>query len=180
MSQNKEGITVKKNENFSEWYTQVVQKCELADLRYNVKGFIIFQPWSVLSMEKMYKFMEGSLQQKGHKPYWFPTVIPKGNFEISKAKIRGIESNGMICSEDELLLSDDHEGIIVLDSKLKPGTKVTKALGLDDVILEIGITPNRPDALSHIGVARDLAALFNRKLVLPKIKLNESKERISC
>ena len=49
------------------------------------------------------------------------TIIPKGNFTISKAKIRGIESNGMICSEDELLFSDDHEGIIILDSKLKPG-----------------------------------------------------------
>ena len=107
------------------------------------------------------------------------TIIPKGNFTISKAKIRGIESNGMICSEDELLFSDDHEGIIVLDSKLKPGTKVTKALGLNDVILEIGITPNRPDALSHIGVARDLAALFNRKLLLPRIKLKESNKKIT-
>jgi phenylalanyl-tRNA synthetase beta chain len=105
------------------------------------------------------------------------TIIPKGNFTISKAKIRGIESNGMICSEDELLFSDDHEGIIVLDSKLKPGTKITKALALNDVILEIGITPNRPDALSHIGIARDLAALFNRKLLFPAIKLKESKEK---
>jgi phenylalanyl-tRNA synthetase beta chain len=107
------------------------------------------------------------------------TIIPKGNFAISKAKIRGFESNGMICSEDELLLSDDHEGIIVLDSKLKPGTKLTKIPGFDDVIFEIGITPNRPDALSHIGVARDLAALFNRKLIVPKIKLKESKSKIN-
>ena len=106
------------------------------------------------------------------------TIIPKGNFAISKAKIRGIESNGMICSEDELLLSDDHLGIIVLDSKLKPGTKITKALGMDDVILEIGITPNRPDALSHIGIARDIAAIFGRKLLQPKIKLKESKVRV--
>ena len=55
MSKNKEGLTVKK-ENFSEWFSQVVQKCELADLRYNIKGFLVFQPWSVLSMEKMYGF----------------------------------------------------------------------------------------------------------------------------
>ena len=48
------GITVKKNEDFSEWYTQVVQKAELADLRYHIKGFLVFQPWSVLAMEKMY------------------------------------------------------------------------------------------------------------------------------
>ncbi len=118
--------------------------------------------------------------EKGQNIVFAPagTIIPKGNFEITKAKIRGIESNGMICSEDELLLSDNHEGIIVLDSRLKPGTKITKALGLNDVILEIGITPNRPDALSHIGIARDLAAIFKRNLLVPKRKLKESKEKI--
>ena len=63
------GISVGKNANFSEWYTEIVQKCELADLRYNVKGFLVFQPWSVLSMEKMYAAMEKNLQGKGHKPY---------------------------------------------------------------------------------------------------------------
>src|SRR3989344_8215406 len=83
------GITVKKNENFSEWYTQVVQKCELADLRYNVKGFLVFQPWSVLAMEKMYKHMEKALQKKGHKPYWFPTVIPKSNFMKESSHVKG-------------------------------------------------------------------------------------------
>ena len=86
---NQEGITVKKNENFSEWYTQIVQKCELADLRYNVKGFLVFQPWSVLAMEKMYKYMEKNLQKKGHKPYWFPTVIPKSNFEKESSHVKG-------------------------------------------------------------------------------------------
>ncbi len=64
------GISVKKNENFSQWYTEVVEKCELADIRYNVKGFLVFQPWSVLSMEKMYQYYEKALQKKGHKPYW--------------------------------------------------------------------------------------------------------------
>ena len=83
------GITVKKNENFSEWYTQVVQKCELADLRYNVKGFLVFQPWSVLAMEKMYKYLENVLQKKGHKPYWFPTVIPEKNFKIEGEHVKG-------------------------------------------------------------------------------------------
>ena len=48
-----EGLTVKKEENFSEWFTQIIQKAELADIRYNVKGFLVFQPWSVLCMEKM-------------------------------------------------------------------------------------------------------------------------------
>jgi prolyl-tRNA synthetase len=84
-----EGLTVKKGENFSEWYTQIIQKAELADLRYNIKGFLIFQPWSVLSMEKMYSYMEKRLRQKGHKPYWFPTVIPKSNFEKESEHVKG-------------------------------------------------------------------------------------------
>ena len=83
------GISVGKNANFSEWYTEIVQKCELADLRYNVKGFLVFQPWSVLSMEKMYAAMEKNLQGKGHKPYWFPTVIPENNLKKEKVHIEG-------------------------------------------------------------------------------------------
>jgi len=89
MEKNQEGITVKKNENFSEWFSQIVQKCELADLRYNVKGFLVFQPWSVLSMEKMYRHMEKTLQRKGHKPYWFPTVIPESNFKRESSHVKG-------------------------------------------------------------------------------------------
>ncbi len=89
MEKNQEGITVKKNEDFSEWFTQIIQKCELADLRYNVKGFLVFQPWSVLSMEKMYKHMEKTLQKKGHKPYWFPTVIPESNFKKESSHVKG-------------------------------------------------------------------------------------------
>jgi len=83
------GISVKKNDNFSEWYTEVVQKCELADLRYNVKGFIVFQPWSVLSMEKIYDYLEKALQKKNHKPYWFPTLIPERNFKKETSHIMG-------------------------------------------------------------------------------------------
>lgn len=113
----------------------------------------------------------------GQKVVFAPigTIIPNGNFQIKKAKIRGVESNGMICAEDELLLSDDHSGIMVLDSNLKPGKPITEALNLNDVIFEIAVTPNRPDALSHVGVARDLSALFNRDLKLPEINLKESK-----
>jgi len=112
----------------------------------------------------------------GQKVVFAPigTVIPKGNFEIKKAKIRGVESYGMICAEDELGLSEDHSGIIVLDAELKEGTPITKVPGFNDVIMEIAITPNRPDALSHIGVARDLAALFNNKLKIPKVSFKES------
>ncbi len=106
-------------------------------------------------------------------------VVPKGNFKIGKAKLRGIESYGMICSEAELELSDNHEGIMVLDKLLEAGTPISDALSLNDVILEIAITPNRPDALSHIGVARDLAALFNLELKIPKTDYIESSEHVS-
>lgn len=112
----------------------------------------------------------------GQKVVFAPigTVIPNGNFQIKKAKIRGVESNGMICAEDELLLSDDHSGIMILDEKFESGIPVTEALNLNDVILEVAITPNRSDALSHIGVARDLSAIFNRDLKIPEIKIKES------
>ena len=106
------------------------------------------------------------------------TIIPKGNFKIGKAKIRGVESFGMICSEAELELSEDHSGIMVLTNDVKEGTPITEALNLNDVIFEIGITPNRPDALSHIGVARDLAAIFNLELKSPSIELKEEAEDI--
>ncbi|MCU0342986.1 MAG: phenylalanine--tRNA ligase subunit beta [Ignavibacterium sp.] len=119
--------------------------------------------------------------QAGQKIVFAPigTEIPNGNFVIKKAKIRGFESNGMICAEDELLLSNDHTGIMVLDENLEAGRAITEALNLNDVILEIALTPNRPDALSHIGVARDLAALFDRDLIIPEINLEQTKDDVN-
>jgi prolyl-tRNA synthetase len=91
----KEKVTfnIDKNLKFSEWFTEIVQTAELADLRYNVKGFLVFQPWSVLAMEKMYKIYEKVLQNKGHKPYWFPTVIPEKNFKIEGEHVKGFTPN---------------------------------------------------------------------------------------
>jgi phenylalanyl-tRNA synthetase beta chain len=106
-------------------------------------------------------------------------TVPKGNFKIGKAKIRGVESFGMICSESELQLSENHEGIMILQNDLKEGIPISQALNLDDTILEIAITPNRSDALSHLGVARDLAAIFNSNVKLPEISFEESKEKAS-
>ena len=80
-------------------------------------------------------------------------------FEIKKGKIRGQESHGMICAEDELGLGSSHDGIMILDSKLKPGTLASTVFNIEnDEIFEIGLTPNRADAMSHYGVARDLRA----------------------
>ena len=86
--------------------------------------------------------------------------LPDGNkLKIKKAKIRGVESSGMICAEDEIGLSDDHAGIMVLDNHLEPGTPFTQ-LGYYDVAFELNVTPNRPDALNHLGGVRELAAAF--------------------
>ncbi len=81
---------------------------------------------------------------------------------IKRSKIRGVESNGMICAEDELGLGESHAGILVLDISAQVGTTAAQQLGLkSDFALEIGLTPNRADAMSHVGVARDLAAAMN-------------------
>ena len=101
---------------------------------------------------------------------------PEGKpFVIERTKIRGVESNGMICSEFELGFGKDASGILVLDEKAKVGTPLAKYLGKTDIIYEIGITPNRADCLSHIGVSREIGLLVNKKLKMPKIVLKESK-----
>ncbi|MFH1005115.1 MAG: phenylalanine--tRNA ligase subunit beta [Bacteroidota bacterium] len=83
-------------------------------------------------------------------------------FELKKAKIRGVVSEGMICAEDEVGLGEMHEGIMVLDASAKIGTSAKDYFKIeDDYILEIGLTPNRADAASHIGVAKDLFAVLN-------------------
>ena len=86
------------------------------------------------------------------------TYVPGLDFTLAKAKIRGVESNGMMVSERELELSDEHTGIIELATTARVGSPAAKALGLDDVVFDIAITPNRPDCLGVRGVARDLAA----------------------
>jgi phenylalanyl-tRNA synthetase beta chain len=85
-------------------------------------------------------------------------------FEIKKGKIRGQESHGMICAEDELGLGTSHDGIMILDASLKPGTPAAKVFNVEnDEVFEIGLTPNRADAMSHYGVARDLRASLLQK-----------------
>ncbi|MBN2570701.1 MAG: phenylalanine--tRNA ligase subunit beta [Ignavibacteriales bacterium] len=106
-------------------------------------------------------------------------TIPENNFKIAKVKIRGEVSEGMICSERELGISDNHDGIMVLSERAEVGKNLSDELGLNDVILDINVTPNRSDALSHIGVARDLSAIFNKQLKIPEIKFTESDNNIN-
>ena len=100
----------------------------------------------------------------------------EGNsFKIKKGKIRGEESFGMICAEDELGLGKSHDGIMVLDNDLKPGTPAAEVFNIEkDFVFEIGLTPNRADAMSHFGVARDLRAGLiqqgvNLELISPSV-----------
>jgi phenylalanyl-tRNA synthetase beta chain len=88
-------------------------------------------------------------------------------FEIRKAKLRGVESSGMLCSARELGLSSDHSGLLVLDDEAPVGRDVREVLALDDVYLTLKLTPNRGDCLSTFGVARDLAAITGSRLRLP-------------
>lgn len=105
-------------------------------------------------------------------------------FEIKKGKIRGQESHGMICAEDELGLGTSHDGIMVLDEKLKPGTPCAKVFNIEnDEIFEIGLTPNRADAMSHMGVARDLRASLlqknsNIELITPSVSTFRIDKRV--
>ena len=98
------------------------------------------------------------------------THVPGLDFTLTKAKIRGVESNGMMVSERELELSDEHEGIVELSPRAKVGSPAAKALGLDDVMFDIAITPNRPDCLGVRGVARDLAAAGLGRLARDTVK----------
>jgi len=101
------------------------------------------------------------------------TTFPNG-MVIKKAKLRGVFSSGMICSERELELSENHDGIMVLDDATELGTDMTRYLSGNDVSLELDLTPDRSDALGHIGVARDLSALLNIPMHKPEFKLIEN------
>ncbi|GMN09075.1 phenylalanine--tRNA ligase subunit beta [Croceitalea sp. MTPC9] len=91
-------------------------------------------------------------------------------WQIKKGKIRGEESHGMICAEDELGLGESHDGILVLNDDLKPGTPCSEVFEIEkDQVFEIGLTPNRSDAMSHFGVARDLKAGLEQKEIVKEL-----------
>ena len=104
-----------------------------------------------------------------------PIPMEDGSYlTIKKAKLRGETSNGMICSESELGLSDDHSGIMVMDDSIETGTSLKKALDLEkDTVFEVALTPNRPDASCHVGVARDLSAVTEDDLENPYSEFEE-------
>lgn len=104
--------------------------------------------------------------------------LPSG-LVISERTLAGVVSNGMICSESELDIGAESDGIFVFPDDLPgaPGQTATSALGLEDVVFEVGLTPNRPDCLGHVGLARELSALFEEKLRLPQLAIPESLQK---
>lgn len=100
-------------------------------------------------------------------PVALPGCVLGGDFKIKQSRIRGVESNGMMCSARELGLGDDHQGLLILSPDAPLGQPVHEALGAGDVIFDVEVTPNRPDALSHVGMARELAAWFKVPLNYP-------------
>lgn len=96
--------------------------------------------------------------------------IDGDSFKIKKAKIRGEVSEGMICAEDEIGLGAGHDGIMVLDSDIEPGTPALEYFNIEtDYIFEIGLTPNRSDAISHMGTARDVKAVTEKEIIWPSV-----------
>ncbi|MEC8158506.1 MAG: phenylalanine--tRNA ligase subunit beta [Pseudomonadota bacterium] len=100
-------------------------------------------------------------------------VLP-GNFKIKKAKLRGVESQGMLCAGDELTISEDNDGLMELPADAPIGADIREYLSLDDKVIELGLTPNRGDCLSIRGVARDVAVAFDEDLHDPAIISVES------
>jgi phenylalanyl-tRNA synthetase beta chain len=105
-------------------------------------------------------------------PVAVPGVTTPGGQKIQVATIRKRTSFGMLCSERELGLSEDHSGIMILPEGTAPGRPLSRILGLEDTLLEVNITPNRGDCLSHLGIARELAAIYDRPLRLPAVSLD--------
>jgi phenylalanyl-tRNA synthetase beta chain len=103
-------------------------------------------------------------------PVALPGAVLPGDFVIKQSKIRGQASDGMMCSAKELGVAEDASGLLILEDRPAPGTPINAVLPPGDVVFDIEITPNRPDCLSHLGIARELAAWFKLELSYPQEK----------
>lgn len=157
---------------------------DIADLGQNLHGIVVGEvvkkekhpgadKLSVCQVmaDKEYQVVCGAPNVEAGQKYPFAmlgTVMP-GGMQIKPVKLRGVESFGMLCSAKELEMSDEASGLLQLSSDLKTGQAISEALCLDDVILEVNVTPNRGDALSHWGVACDVSVLTGIEVDASKI-----------
>lgn len=174
------GIEVEKIEDYSKKYHNFVigrvlksefvegsdhlHYCEVTDSRENYN--VICGAPNVAEGQKVVLGLPGA-------------ILPINGLKLEKKKIRGLVSNGMICSKYELDIEDDHSGIWVLPDDAPIGEKFADWYGLNDVIFEISVTPNRGDCLSHIGIAREIAAYCKIPVNYPKLNLIENSENIN-
>ena len=130
-----------------------------------------------------WNFEEGAIV-----PVALPNSYIKNSFKIEKRNIRGVDSNGMICSASELNLWDEHDGILILDESFKIGSDFSKTYNSADSYWEVGVTPNRGDCMSYLGIARELSTYFDKKLnniekplkpkLKPVLKVNSGKSKL--
>jgi phenylalanyl-tRNA synthetase beta chain len=105
-------------------------------------------------------------------PVALPGAVLPGNFVIKQSRIRGQLSDGMMCAPDELGLGGAHAGLLILDGRPPLGAPINEVLPPGDVVFDVEITPNRPDGLCHLGLARELAAWFRKELTYPPVKFS--------
>jgi len=112
-------------------------------------------------------------------PVALPKCVLPGNFKIKKSKLRGVKSEGMMCSAKELGMGNDHAGLMILEGDPAPGTLINDLFTESDTVFDIEVTPNRPDCLSHLGIARELAAFFQLGLDYPEVKTSVIKHDVA-
>ena len=190
-------ISNKSNEDLSEIFTQLGLECTVNEIIFNLENVVVGK---VLSCKKhpdadrlkVCKVDVG--KEKLNIICGAPNIssdinvpvalvgakLMEGKVEIKKTKIRGVQSNGMICSSKELGLNDDHGGIMILSDKFKKGQNLSDSLLLEnDNIFDFDITPNRGDCFSHLGIARELSVIENKKINIPPTKFSTSKFKTS-
>jgi phenylalanyl-tRNA synthetase beta chain len=174
------GIEIEKiidcREKYAKFFVGIVTKCE------EVEGSDHLHYCEVSTGEELSKVICGAPNVAlGQKIVLGKSgaVVPVNGMVLEKRKIRGVESNGMICSKYELGIEEDHSGIWVLPEDAQIGTAISDYLNEDDVIFEISITPNRGDCLSHLGIARELAAYYQIPVNMPALNLKENSEDIN-
>ena len=117
--------------------------------------------------------------QVGDKvPLALPGAVMPGDFKIKVGKLRGVESQGMMCSQKELGLPEDVDGLLILDPATRLGAPISEVLGGGDTVYDLEITPNRPDLLSIIGIAREVSALTGNPVKLPVVNFTEEGEPV--
>lgn len=180
------GIEIESFENFSEKYKGFVVGSVLevekhpnadrlhlckVDIGPEIKTIVCGAPNVAVGQKVPVGLVGAFVPHNQHDPEGKP-------FELTRATIRGVESEGMICSANELDLGDDKAGIMVFTNDATTGQSLAEYLGLDDTIFEVSLTPNRADCLSHLGIARELASAFGKKIKSKRAIQHESEETI--